>query len=189
MTDSNSLICNSENSTLLLVDIQDKLISIMPGKVMDRLKKNTILLLNAASLLSIPVIATRQYPKGLGPIDKEITEMLDENTLRYDKTCFSCAGVDNLIEDLKKNGRSQIIVTGIEAHICVIQTALDLLVEGFQVFVVIDAVASRQRENYENAIARLQQAGVVCINSESVVFEWLKDASHQAFKTLSAMVR
>ena len=189
MTDSNSMKCNGDDSTLLLIDLQTKLMSAMPRKVIDRLKKNSILLLKAASLLSIPVIVTRQYPNGLGPVDDEITEMLDENTLQYDKTCFSCADVDELVDTLKKNGRKQIILAGIEAHICVIQTALDLQSSGFRVFVVIDAVASRHRENYENAISRLQQAGIVCINTESVVFEWLQDASHQAFKTLSAMVR
>lgn len=181
--------CDAENSVLLVIDVQKKLTSVMPNKVMERLTNNSKLLIKTASLLSIPVIVTRQYPKGLGPIEEEIAETLDNNTLEYEKTCFSCAGVSELMDALEKSGRKQVIITGIEAHICVMQTALDLKDKDYNVFVVTDAVASRQRENYENAIHRLTQSGITCINSESVVFEWLQDASHQAFKTVSAMVR
>ena len=86
-------------------------------------------------------------------------------------------------------GRKQIILTGIEAHICVLQTAMDLQNAKYDVFVVNDAVCSRQRENYENALQRLQQAGVIICNTESVLFEWLRDSRHEHFKTISALIR
>ena len=172
-----------------MIDIQTSLTAAMPGKVLDRLKRNTILLINTAGLLSIPVLATQQYPQGLGPIEPQINEVLPPDSLHFEKTSFSCIAAGNFMQELKKLGKKQVIVTGIEAHVCVLQTAIDLNNSGHDVFVVIDAISSRHRENYENAIQRLQQAGITTCNTESVIFEWLKDASHEHFKTISAMIK
>ena len=184
-----NLICSEEDSCLLIIDFQTRLTAAMPGKVLERLKRNSTMLLNTANHLLIPVFATEQYPEGLGPMDAGIQNLLPEKYHHYNKTCFSCAHVDNFMQDIEATNRQQIIIMGVEAHICVLQTAIDLRIAGYHVFVVSDAVCSRQRENYENAIQRLQSSGVITCNTESVLFEWLRDAKHQHFRELSAMIR
>ena len=182
------LLCRAENSCLVVIDVQARLTAVMPQKVLTRLKRNSIMLIKAAGMLSIPVFATEQYPKGLGSLDPDIIDALPGNSKRFEKTCFSCVNANNFINELDKCGRKQIILLGLEAHICVLQTAIDLLTAGLNVFVVTDGVCSRQRENYEAALQRMSQSGVIICNAESVLFEWLRDSNHEHFKTLSAMV-
>lgn len=184
-----NLLCVAGNSCLLVIDIQTRLTAAMPGKVLERLKRNTVMITKSATLLSIPVIATQQYPQGLGPLVPEISEALTGACRKFDKTCFSCAAADGFMQALEQTGRKQIIITGLEAHVCVLQTAIELLAAGYHVFVVADAICSRQRENYENAIQRLQQSGAILCNTESVMFEWLKDARHEHFKAIAGMLR
>ncbi len=182
-------LCNAENSCLVLIDIQTRLISAMPVKVLARLKRNINILLQSAKTLCIPVLSTEQYPEGLGPTEPEIVELLPDNTLRFEKTCFSCTGARQFLKHLKEDGRKQVILVGIEAHVCVLQTAIQLIAEGYHVFVVADGICSRQRENYEASLNRMSRAGVTICNTESVLFEWLRDAKHEHFKKLSHLVR
>jgi isochorismate hydrolase len=186
---ADNLLCSAGSSCLLIIDIQSRLTAVMPGKVLERLKKNTSLLLKAANLLPIPVFATQQYPNGLGQMEADIQAVLPKNYNHFDKTCFSSTDASGFMDALAATGKHQVVITGIEAHICVLQTAIKLHTAGYDVFVVGDAVSSRQRENYENAIQRLQGCGVTVCNTESVLFEWLRDAKHEHFKTLSALVR
>ncbi len=186
---SNLLLCDSNNSTLVIIDVQERLTEAMPAKVLFRLKKNITLLIKAADSLSIPIFATEQYPKGLGSMEQEIVEILPSNALRFEKTCFSCVGADNFLEKLKSSGKKQIILLGLEAHVCVLQTAIDLLVNDYQVFVVIDGICSRHRENYEASLLRMRQSGIITCIAESVLFEWLRDSKNEHFKMLSELVR
>ena len=185
---NNPLLCNANDSVLVIIDIQTKLTSAMPLKVLARLQRNSGLLLKAADLLKIPVIASEQYPKGLGNLEPEIVKMLPDHTIRIEKTCFSCADSQEFMEALKETGRNQVIIIGMEAHICVLQTALDLIQQDFTSFVVTDAICSRQRENYETALHRISRSGASICDSESVAFEWLGDSKHEHFKTLSKMI-
>jgi len=192
MTDQmsvNSRLCDPGRSCLVVIDIQHRLTEAMPAKVVTRLKKNSAMLIRAADLLAVPVFVTRQYPEGLGPLAPEIENVLPENAQQFEKTCFSCIEADNFLDRLSDTGRRQIILTGLEAHICVLQTAVDLTASGYEVYVVADAVCSRQRENYENALQRMRQSGIIECNTESVLFEWLRDARHEQFKAISAMVK
>ena len=182
-------LCVSDESALLIIDIQTHLTAVMPAKVLARLKRNTTLLLKAADILNIPVVATEQYPQGLGPLEPEIVEILPKSTNRIEKTCFSCVGADDFLETLNKLERKQIIIMGLEAHVCVLQTAIELLDNDYQVFVVIDGICSRHRENYEASLYRMRQSGIITCNAESVLFEWLRDSKHEHFKTLSKLVR
>ena len=183
-----SLLCDANSSALLIIDIQTHLTAVMPLKVLARLKNNTSLLIKAADTLNIPILATEQYPKGLGPLEPEIVEILPKETVRFEKTCFSCVGADNFLEKLKSSGKKQIILLGLEAHVCVLQTAIDLLVNDYQVFVVADGICSRHRENYEASLLRMRQSGIITCNAESVLFEWLRDSKNEHFKTLSDLV-
>ncbi len=182
-------LCNADNSCLVVIDIQTRLTSAMPVKVLARLKRNINILLQSAETLAIPVLSTEQYPEGLGPTEPEIVELLPDSTLKFEKTCFSCTGARQFLEHLKEDGRKQVILVGIEAHVCVLQTAIQLIAEGYQVFVVADGICSRQRDNYEASLNRMSQAGVTICNTESVLFEWLRDAKHEHFKKLSLLLR
>ncbi len=158
----------------------------MPGKVIDRLRANTSILIQSANELAVPIIATAQYPKGLGPVESFIIDQIGDQV--FEKTCFSCLGASGIKDHLKQLNKRQIILVGIEAHVCVFQTAAELDAAGYKVFVVVDAIASRKLASYDNAIARLNQANINLLTTEAVVFEWLRDACHGSFRTLSKLV-
>ena len=183
------MTCNAVNSQLLIIDMQQKLGAVMPEKVLARVVRNAGLLLSAAGLLNVPTVFSEQYPKGLGPTDPRLRSLLPKNAIRLEKTCFSCVDADGFRQVGSNPSRPQVVIAGMECHICVLQTALDMLVNGMQPFVVEDAVCSRRLENYENALSRLRQAGVIVATAESIVFEWVRDASHEQFRTISALVR
>ncbi len=159
----------------------------MPEADRARVLRNTTLLLQAAALLAVPSCVSEQYPKGLGPTAAELMQHLPIATQRIEKTCFAACGADGFPYDAAP--ASQCILAGMEAHVCVLQTALQLRKRDQIVFVVEDAVCARQPANTANALARLRQAGVIVTNTESVIFEWLRDARHEHFKTLSALLR
>lgn len=187
-TNKQNLLCDIEDSCLVIVDVQEKLTAAIPDKVINRLRKNTDILLNAANELGVPVITTAQYPKGLGEIEIFITQNLTQSTASFEKTRFSCLGAHGFKTHLNKLNKKQIILTGVEAHVCIFQSAIDLEREGYDVYVVIDAIASREFTSYESALTRLKHAGVTLLNTESVLFEWLRDASHEKFKTISKLI-
>ncbi|MBL1140676.1 MAG: isochorismatase family protein [Proteobacteria bacterium] len=182
-------LCDANDCCLIIIDVQMKLSSAMPDKVISRLRKNMDILLTAANRLNVPVITTAQYPKGLGPIEEFISNQLENSAKHFDKTCFSCLGAEQLPEYLNQINKKQIILTGIEAHICVLQSAIEFIKKGYEVFVITDTIASRKLADYDMALMRLNKAGASLINTESVLFEWLKDASHPEFKTLSKLIR
>jgi nicotinamidase-related amidase len=174
-------------SQLVIVDMQEKLASAMPADAMQRVAKNCGILAQAATLLNVPTVLTEQYPQGLGATLPEIKQHLPVFRA-IAKTAFSACGEPKFNQQLQREN-SHIILVGMEAHVCVLQTTLDLIEASKTVFVVEDAILSRMPANKANAIARLQQAGAVITNTESVIFEWLGNANHEAFKTLSKLIR
>jgi nicotinamidase-related amidase len=181
------LVSQRETSLLVIVDVQEKLSSVMDSVALAAIVKNCHILMQAAQLLEIPIICTEQYPQGLGATLPELAQDLDAYP-HIEKTCFSCFDSSPFRSRLRGD-RPQIVLAGMEAHICVLQTALQLQESGKQVFVVEDAVISRNPANKANALLRLHQAGVIVSNTESVVFEWLKVAEGDAFKQISRLVR
>ncbi|HKJ22016.1 MAG TPA: hydrolase [Gammaproteobacteria bacterium] len=171
----------------MLIDIQQKLAAAMEPPVREQLLRNTGILSQAANALGIPVVHTEQYPKGLGPTEPELADHLHDPAI--EKTCFSCYRAPGFAEQLRRNGRRQIVLGGMESHVCVLQTAVQLAEHGYQVFVVEDAIASRRKLHHRNALARLRQAGISVIMTESALFEWLRDAKHEQFRTLSKLIR
>lgn len=178
---------NAALSQLVIIDMQVKLATAMSAEAMQTATKNCSILAQAAALLNIPSMLTEQYPQGLGATLPEIMQHLP-NTKAIAKTAFSACGEPKFNQQLQREN-SQIILAGMETHICVLQTALDLLQAGKTVFVVEDAVLSRNPANKTNAINRLQQAGCVITNTESVLFEWLGNANHEAFKLVSKLIK
>lgn len=189
MVTSCAHLCDSANSLLVVIDIQTRLGESMPGKVLGRVVENTTLLIESAKLLDVPLVASEQYPKGLGGFVPEIANLLPSDIDYVQKTCFSCCGSDEFMQQLKASGRKQIILTGMEAHVCVLQTAMELMDNGFEVYVVGDAICSRRLDNYQNALERMERCGIHLISTESVVFEWLRDAKHASFKDIAALLR
>ncbi len=170
-------------SLMLTIDMQDRLLGAIPETKRNKVIHNSARLLAAATTLEIPCLATAQYPQGLGPIRPDLRSFCSQS---FDKTVFSCwrhAPLRNLLET--GQGRRQIILTGVETHICVLQTALDLHSAGWQPVVVADACASRDDANAQSALLRLRQAGITVAVSESVFYEWLGDAAHPQFRSLA----
>lgn len=181
------MLASQQLSQLVIIDMQVKLASVMPAEALQGAVRNCGVLVQAAHLLAVPTILTEQYPQGLGETVSEIKQHLP-NCKPVTKTAFSACGELRFSQQLHRD-KPQIILAGMEAHICVLQTALTLLQAGKQVFVAEDAVISRNPANKANALARLRDAGCVISNTESVVFEWLGDANHEAFKAVSKLIR
>ncbi|WP_417551325.1 hydrolase [Methylophaga sp.] len=182
------MMANSENSVLVLVDVQQKLANAMPEGVRERLINQIKTLLTAAKVLNIPVIVTEQYPKGLGPTEPVLLDNLPIGTKIIEKISFSCLRSEDFRYQLAATLRKQVILVGMESHICVLQTALALKEENYSVHVAEDGVCSRSKCNQYNALQRMRHAGVVISNVESVLFEWLGDAGHAEFKTLAKLI-
>jgi nicotinamidase-related amidase len=172
------------DSGLLVVDVQDKLVPHVVGY--DRLLGNLAFLLDAAHLLGVFIQATEQYPRGLGRTVPELASRLPQ---RLEKLSFSCCAVPAIIENFRSAARSKIVVTGIETHVCVLHTALDLLAHDFRAYIVVDAVSSRSLLDHDVALRRLERAGAILVTAETVVFEWTAGADHPRFKDVSALVK
>ncbi len=181
-------LCKADNSLLIVIDIQTKLTDAMAEKDAEEVIDNSRRLIETADILNIPVLLTEQYPKGLGPTDTSIAKNLPEQTQVFEKTSFSCCAADGFCEALAASKRQQVILVGQEAHVCVLQTALELLHRGYQVYVVEDAVCSRNAEHKFFTMNRMQQLGITITNHESVLFEWVQGAEHPDFKTIAALL-
>lgn len=178
----------STDAVWMLIDVQTRLCSVMPEAQMANVVRNIQRLIQGAQLLNIPLWVTEQYPEKLGETLPELQMMLPEYTPRYGKLAFS-AWHESILQESSVSVAPQVVLFGLEAHICVLQTALDALAAGKQVFIVEDAVISRNEANRQNALARLRDAGCVITNTESVLFEPLQGATHAQFKAVSALIR
>ncbi len=174
-------------SQLIMIDMQERLATVMPQPALQASINNLSILVQAAQLLAVPSIVTEQYPKGLGHTVAALLALMP-STAPVEKIAFSCMAEPKFSRQLTRD-RSQVILTGMEAHICVLQSALDLLAADKQVFVVEDAIISRNAANKANAIARMRDAGCIISNTESIVFEWLARAEGDAFKAISKLIR
>ena len=182
--------CARDRDTLLLVDLQERLMAAMPEADRERTVRNAGRMVEAARQLGIAVEVSRQYPRGLGdtvePLRSALAEAGSVATVT-DKTAFSCCGEATLQTRLSEH--PSVVIGGAETHVCVTQTALDLLDAGVTVFVVADVVCSRNPELRVNGLERLRAAGAVITNHESVLFEWLGDARAAEFKSVSQLLR
>ncbi|MBQ8167930.1 hydrolase [bacterium] len=173
-----------QNSVFVIIDIQEKLVNAV-GKyspVVPACK-----LVKAASILGIPVIVTEQYPKGLGETVLELKEVLNASPI--EKTSFSACLTPEFLDALTSTGRKQVVICGIEAHICVYQTICDLLEQGYEVYFVKDASASRKKCEFETGVELIKQVGAKVTCTEIVLFELLKTAGHPDFKQVQALIK
>lgn len=167
----------------IIIDFQEKLFPHMAEK--EALHKKAALLAAGLKLFEAPVLITQQYTKGLGAT---LPTLGFEGTV-YEKMHFSALREEGFAESLRKLHKKHLIIAGIEAHICVMQTSLDLIEAGYKLFVCEDAISSRDPKNHQNAIERLRAAGACITNVESVLFELCGTAQHEQFKALSKLVK
>lgn len=175
-----------EDALLAVVDVQEKLFAVMDQQ--EKMVKNIGTLIQTAQRLRLPIVVTEQYPQGLGPTIPALRQLLGEEQ-SFAKLVFSCWRAEPFWVRLTELGKKTIILTGMEAHICILQTALDLLQAGFSVHVPVDAVCSRRKEHWKVAVEQLQMAGAVITCAETVAFELLREAGTEDFKTLSKLFR
>jgi len=177
-------LANRHDSALLVIDVQERLVPHISDH--ERLVANIERLVAAAELLNVPAVATEQYPQGLGGTVDPLRSQLET---RHTKVTFSAATLEEMTDAWKEAGRYKIIVAGMESHVCVMQTVLDLLAEGFRVSVVADAVSSRSLDDKEVALRRMETSGACLVTTEMIIFEWLETASADEFKAVQQLIK
>lgn len=177
-------LMSRDDTALLVIDVQDRLLPAISGR--DHIVWNIRRLIDGAQVLGLDVAATEQYPKGLGATAPILAERLGEIP---SKLMFSCRECEEIFTKFSKNGRHKVLVCGIESHVCVQQTVLDLMGEGFRVYVAVDAVGSRHELDYQTALRRMETAGATLTTTEAALFEWCEVAGTAEFKQISRLVR
>lgn len=177
---------NVEETLFCLVDVQDRLYPYMTNK--DEIEKNLVTLVKGLKTLEVPFIVNEQYKKGIGETIPSLREFVDEDP-HFEKTTFSCCKNEPTMEAIKNAGKKYVIVAGIETHVCVLQTCIDLLEAGLQPVLVTDCVTSRKQRDTDMALERLIQAGVIPTTYESILFELTVNAKNPVFKQISSLVK
>lgn len=178
---------DKSRATLVVIDVQQRLVPSMPQAICRDVVKSIRFLVDCCELLGVPVTVTEQYPKGLGPTIPELTGAGGQPTI--EKVSFGCCGESTFNERLTATGRPQVLVVGMEAHVCVYQTVLGLLEDGYEVHLVRDGIVSREKTDYLNALDLARQAGAVVTTAETAAFQMLQAASAPEFKAISALVK
>jgi len=175
-----------ENMALLIIDVQSKLAQLMDGR--ETLVENLQRIIQGAQILGVPIIWTEQNPKGLGPTIPEVAELLS-GYRPLTKFSFSCCGDEDFMQELRALNRKQILLAGIETHICIYQTAMDLISLGYEVEVVADAVSSRAGENKRIGLEKIRDGGGRLTSTETALFELLKVAEGEKFKGILQIIK
>lgn len=177
-------LMSREDTLLLVIDVQEKLLPAIGGQA--RLAWNIRRLLQGARHLGVPVVATEQYPQGLGPTVASLREFIDVCPA---KRAFSCGGCEEAMVALSSAGRQKILFAGIETHVCVQQTALDLAAAGYRVYLAVDAIGSRDPLDHQIALRRMESCGLTITTVESALFEWCATSTAPEFKQISSLVK
>jgi len=176
-----------ETSLLIVIDVQERLLPAIFQQ--QQIIFNARRLLEAASALGVPIVVTEQYPQGLGGTVKELLPFVPAETAVLPKKSFSIYDDESIRAEIEKHSRSQIILCGVEAHVCVQQSAFDLLGAGKEVHIVVDAIGSRFADNRDTALRRFESSGMVLTSTESLLFEWCRSADHPQFKMFSRLAK
>lgn len=179
---------NKNNTVLVMIDVQDKLVNMLKENSQIAREKS-LKIINAADILKIDTIITEQYPKGLGQTIEDIRNLLKEKYQPYEKTNFSAVKEDEILKAIEKTGKKQVVLFGIEAHICVFQTALELKEKGYEVFVVSDISYSRNDEEKNIAMQNLRHLNIMTPTLEMVLFMWLEGSKNPNFKEVQALIK
>jgi len=175
---------SAHDTGLLVVDVQGKLITLVPGhrKIIWNIRR----LVDGAKILGVQAAGTEQYPKGLGPTVPEVAERLGGIAAKVDFSCLACS---DIFDGWREAGIFRVLLVGIEAHVCIQQTALDLLAAGFRVYLAVDAIGARHDVDYQTALRRMESSGATLTTTEAAVFEWCVRSGTPQFKQISALVQ
>jgi nicotinamidase-related amidase len=184
----NRYLLRTEDCQLLVVDIQQRLFAAMEEGFRETFLKNGLILMESAKVLDVPIVVSEQYPRGLGPTIDQVAPVL-EQAPRYEKLFFSCYRDQAIQGKIDGLDRKTVIIAGIETHVCVFQTVIDLLMAGYRVVVADDAVCSRRRSDRETALLEMGRAGALVYSTEMIVFMLLEKAGTELFKRLSPLFR
>ncbi len=184
---SNSRLLEKDRSALIVVNMQEGFRHVIPD--FSGLASKIAKMIRGCQILQIPVVVTEQYPKGLGHTAEEIASVFYDTVTIYEKTVFSSCGAEGFVAKLEERGVSQVLLCGIETHICVNQTAHELLERGFQVHLLADCIGSRFEENKRVGIEKMLQSGVIPSSIEMSLFELMRDAKHPCFKQIQALIK
>lgn len=176
-----------EQAVLVVIDVQEKLVPAMDERICGQVVSHINMLLDGFQMLNLPVIATEQYPRGLGHTIEELSAATAQQCV--EKVAFSCVGEPNFITALEKTGARQVVLVGMEAHVCVYQTLIDLLDRGYGVHLVRDAICSRFKSDYQTVISMAPQLGAVLTTTEMALFQLVGVAGTDAFKVVSKLAR
>lgn len=187
MSDFGKFKLDADNAVLLVIDIQERLVPAMQQDVYLRMRDTVSMLVDGANLLGVPVVTTEQYPQGIGHTVPELAEACKGTVI--EKVSFGCCGEPTFLAALKELGRSQMIITGVEAHVCVYQTVLGLLEDGYHVHLVRDAVCSRNKTDFVAGVINSGQAGAVVTTAETVLFQMLQKSTHEQFRAVSKLIK
>ena len=179
-------IIKKEKCALLVIDIQEKILPVIYEY--ERVITNSLKLINGFKIMNVPILITEQYPKGLGRTDSRILSAITD-IKPIEKMTFSCYGSDELVNNLKEKDITQIAVCGIESHVCVVQTVLDLIANDFQVYVASDAVSSRRKFDFDMSLRRMGANGAEISLTESILFEMLNVCGTDEFRAVSKLVK
>jgi len=178
---------SQDQTVLIVLDIQD---IFMPkaDEVVEKYLQQAARIIKAAQILNLPILVTEQYPERFGPTNAAILETLGD-IARMPKTEFGCLANDAFRDVLVATGRKQVLITGMEAHICVLQTTLDALDDGYEVYLLTDAIVSSRKEEYKAGMMRMQEAGAICVTVEMAIFEMLRRAGTPEFKKILPLIK
>jgi len=180
-------LLSADRTLLVVVDMQETFLK--PIWERDRVPANVLLLMRSVQILRVPVIATVQYAERMGAPIRKVAAILQDGVEPLDKLCFSCAGEAEFVSRVKQSGRNQILLCGIETHICVSQTALDMLSTGYKIHVAADAVSSRSESSWKLGLKKMEQAGVVIGSTEGAIYEMMNQAGTPEFREVLKLVK
>ena len=183
-----NLRLKADDCILVIVDVQERLMSSMKEETKNLISKNISILIQVAQKLEIPIIITEQYPKGLGKTLDEISS-ITPNIIPFEKISFSCMGSEEFVHSIRSLKRTKILLTGVETHVCCYQSTLDLLASGFIVHLISDATCSRKKHNWKTALSSLKDVGTYISSTEQVTFDLARVAGTDMFKLISSLVK
>lgn len=177
------------NAVLAVIDMQERLLNAFPEERRDSVMKHALIAVESAKILGLPVLVSEQYPKGLGPTAAAIRESLGDRFAPIEKLVFSCGRSPEFKEALERTGRRDVIIAGVESHVCVLQTVMDLVNDGYRVYVPADAVTSRRTLDWEMGLDLMKKAGATVGTTETFVFQLLERAGTDEFKAISKLLK
>jgi nicotinamidase-related amidase len=177
----------AEDTMAIVIDIQERLVPVIHDN--EELLHNTQILIKGLQTLGIPMVVTQQYTKGIGMTVPALSEVFGEDFAYYDKLSFSCAGDEAILKKIEATGKKNVIICGIEAHICVLQTVIDLIANGYQVILVEDCVSSRKERDRQVGIKRAVSEGAILTSYESILFELTRVAGTEVFRSISRLIK